>query len=35
MQLEQMRTGRPALPMGAPGPAGQPPATDGRTGQYL
>lgn len=41
LQLEQMRTGRPALPMGpggriVPGIPGQPPA-DGqsRTGQYL
>jgi hypothetical protein len=43
LQLEQMRGGRPALPMGAgapgilpgmPGAPGQP-GSDGRTGQYL
>ena len=39
LQLEQMRGGRPALPMGGstiPGVPGQPSAGgDGRTGQYL
>jgi hypothetical protein len=46
MQLEQMRSGRPALPMspssglpGMPGPAGRPSGEErgetGRTGQYL
>jgi hypothetical protein len=40
LQLEQMRGGRPALPMGAaggliPGVPGQPSSGDGRTGQYL
>ncbi len=38
LQLEQMRTGRPALPMGPGGPGMSPlpgPPSDGRTGQYL
>jgi len=39
LQLEQMRTGRPALPPGMPGMPGAPgqggPAQDGPTGQYL
>jgi Protein of unknown function (DUF2587) len=40
MQLEQMRSGRPALPVGPTGIPGMPPGTDerpegGRTGQYL
>jgi hypothetical protein len=38
LQLEQMRTGRPALPMGPGGPGMSPlpgPPGDGRTGQYL
>jgi hypothetical protein len=40
LQLEQMRTGRPALPAGpsgglVPGMPGHGPGADGRTGQYL